>query len=67
MWRLENIMNIEQYKKRLEKHDWHYAFSDDSRVYDRGRKEQMELQAIAKELDPDLVVWKSIEPSGVIR
>jgi hypothetical protein len=36
-------------------------------VYDKGRKEQMELQAIAKELDPDLSIWKSIEPSGVIR
>lgn len=39
-------MNIRQYKERLAKHDWHYAQTHDSRVYDRGLVEEKALKSM---------------------
>lgn len=42
-------MTLEEYKKRLQNHDWLYAYSDDPNVYERGRYEQETLEYLAKE------------------
>jgi len=40
-------MTAEEYKKRLDKHDWYYAMSDDPRWFDEGSKEEEELKLLA--------------------
>jgi hypothetical protein len=42
-------MNLVDYDRRLSNHDWYYRESDDSGVARRGRLDEEELQAIAKE------------------
>lgn len=39
-------MNLSEYKKRLAKHDWCYAFSDDDRVYQAGLAEEKALKSM---------------------
>ena len=34
---------------KLEHHDWWYAYADQGSVYDRGRKQRLEIEHIAKE------------------
>lgn len=41
-------MTLREYKRRLNKHDWHYAMSDDSRWYDAGLAEENELKRLAE-------------------
>lgn len=41
-------MNLQQYKERLEKHDWYYSFSEDGRIYDSGLAEEKELKKLAE-------------------
>jgi hypothetical protein len=36
-------VNLPDFYDALERHDWHYAMSDDNRVYTAGRKRQAEL------------------------
>lgn len=42
-------MDLKQYKARLDKHDWHYASSHDSRWYEAGLAEEVELKRLASE------------------
>ena len=35
---------------KLRSHDWYYAYSDDHRYWDRGRRQRMELDAMHKNL-----------------
>ena len=41
-------MNIKEFKQRLTKHDWHYAQSHDSRVYERGLAEEKALLSMTQ-------------------
>lgn len=41
-------MNLKDFKKRLAKHDWHYAQSDDSKVYERGLAEEKALKSMTQ-------------------
>lgn len=41
-------MTPEEFKKRLEAHDWHYNMSDDGTVWRRGLKDDNEIRAIAQ-------------------
>lgn len=42
-------MNVADYFKALKGHDWYYEYSDDHRVWTRGRDNSRKLQAIAQE------------------
>lgn len=42
-------MDIQEYFRELEKHDWYYSFSDDNGAYRRGHENEMRLKAIAAE------------------
>lgn len=56
---------IEEYKALLARHDWFFEFSDDHRVWARGRIDHKKLEQMAAVLDPDRSIWKSYEPQSV--
>ena len=48
------------FKRRLIKHDWYYAMSDSSWVFDKGRREEQDLIQMAKDLGPEAIkLYKS--------
>lgn len=49
---------LEDYRKALASHDWTYDYSDDYSVWCRGRDSLARLQAMARTLDPGLVIWR---------
>ena len=42
-------MDITEYFRDLESHDWYYNYSDDHRAFTKGSEERKRLQAIAQE------------------
>lgn len=42
-------MTLAEFARKLDAHDWHYSFSDDSRVFAAGEKSLGELRRIAME------------------
>lgn len=48
---------ILRYVALLQSHDWLYEWSDDRRVYERGRDQRRELERQQKQVDPDLALW----------
>lgn len=46
-------MTREEYREKLQMHDWFYAMSDDSRVYHRGQTSARVLVGLA-DMNPDL-------------
>lgn len=42
-------MDIKEFDRRLQAHDWHYSFSDDRNVYRRGDDDRLELEKISQE------------------
>jgi len=48
-------MTIEQFKQRCAQADWHYNYSDDHAVWNRGWLESMELNRIAKEKGKEFI------------
>ncbi len=42
-------MNLEQYKKELDNHDWWYDYSDDHKTWKRGSENWKRLQEIGNE------------------
>ena len=40
---------IEEYERMLRKHDWHYDYSDDHSVWQRGRDSESKLILLARE------------------
>lgn len=44
-------MTLEEYAELLRTHDWFYNYADDSRAYDKGRKESMALRLALTELE----------------
>lgn len=45
-------MNIQKYYDALKNHDWHYAMSDDHRVFKAGEEARADLRKLA-ELSPE--------------
>ena len=45
----QKFMQIEELHKLLEYHDFYYVYSDDSRVYDKGKASQEKIDALVKE------------------
>ena len=42
--------NIEELKRLLEAHDFYYMYSDDSKVYDKGRVSQDKIDALIEHI-----------------
>lgn len=51
-------LTLDDYRKALAAHDWLYDYSDDYSVWCRGRDSLARLQAMARTLDPDHVIWR---------
>jgi hypothetical protein len=47
------------YAAKLRQHDWHFEYSDDGRVYRRGRAEREELCKLQATLDADWQIWNA--------
>ena len=43
-------MQIEKLQRLLEAHDFYYVYSDDGRVYDKGKASQEKIDALIKEI-----------------
>ena len=59
-----------EFEEMVKTHDWYFNYSDDSRAYDRGRKEQvairvmrtnLENQGLAEEAE---AIFKKYQPKG---
>ena len=48
--RQQKFMQIEELQKLLEAHDFYYVYSDDSRVYDKGKASQEKIDVLIKEI-----------------
>ena len=55
------IASIEEYIRALKPFDWHYEFSDDSRVYWQGNARMKVLRTAQRELDPSGTIWSQYE------
>lgn len=53
---------IENYRERLQTHDWYYEFSDDHSVWLRGFAARQCLRELQKEIDPDGKIWNEYAP-----
>lgn len=40
----ENKMSIEEFKTLLKQHDWFYMYSDDPKVFRRGKAERIKIE-----------------------
>ncbi len=47
--RQRKFMQIEELHKLLKDHDFYYVYSDDGRVYDKGKASQEKIDALVKE------------------
>ena len=45
----QRFMQIEKLQRLLEAHDFYYVYSDDGRVYDKGKASQEKIDALVKE------------------
>ena len=43
-------MQIEELQKLLKAHDFYYVYSDDGRVYDKGKASQEKIDVLIKEI-----------------
>lgn len=55
-------MTEQQYRDKLQHHDWYYNYSDDASVWRKGFEADKELQAAQKSLDPDYKIWNEYCP-----
>ena len=49
----------QEFFKQCQSHDWYYQYSDDGRVYDRGRETSHRLQSKAKTHPALMEIYKS--------
>jgi len=54
--------SILAYRTLLERHDWNYEWSDDSRRWHEGRCGWQELVRRQRRYDPDFVIWNELAP-----
>jgi hypothetical protein len=55
-------MTIALYEKCLAAYDWTHEFSDDFRVYRKGREELEQLRRMQKLYDEDFTLWNYYAP-----
>ena len=48
--RQRKFMQIEELHKLLEAHDFYYVYSDDGRVYDKGKASQEKIDVLVKDI-----------------
>ena len=48
--REQRFMQIEELHKLLEDHDFYYVYSDDGRVYDKGKASQEKIDVLVKDI-----------------
>ena len=48
--RQRKFMQIEELHKLLEAHDFYYVYSDDSRVYNKGKVSQEKIDVLVKDI-----------------
>ena len=46
----QRFMQIEKLQRLLEAHDFYYVYSDDGRVYDKGKASQEKIDVLIKEI-----------------
>ena len=46
----KKFMQIEELHKLLEAHDFYYVYSDDGRVYDKGKASQAKIDVLVKDI-----------------
>ena len=46
----KKFMQIEELHKLLEDHDFYYVYSDDGRVYDKGKASQEKIDVLVKDI-----------------
>lgn len=56
-----------EYEKLLKAHDWTHQWSDDGRVYARGRGERTVLEELRPHFDQDFTLWNCYAPSDMKR
>lgn len=47
---LNEETSFKDYETAINRHDWYYSMSDDTRSYDKGKKEEADLRNIYKDL-----------------
>mgnify|MGYP000497543750 CR=1 FL=1 len=57
----------ENYKYLLTTHDWSYEYSDDHRVYTKGREEKNKLYWYQERIDQNFTTWNEYAPEGYKR
>ena len=55
-------ITMEEYTRRLQKHDWTYEYSDDFRVFSAGSEQRKVLYRMQQDLDPNYEVWNKHAP-----
>ena len=53
---------MDDYIARLKAHDWTYDYSDDHRVWSKGRDQAGEIRRLGDILDPDRKIYKKYSP-----
>ncbi len=48
--RQQRFMQIEELQKLLEDHDFYYVYSDDGRVYDKGKASQAKIDVLIEDI-----------------
>lgn len=61
---MSHLINMAEYTARLTYHDWHYQYSDDHRVWEKGNNNYLLLLKLREQLDPDWQIWNSLAPEG---
>lgn len=52
----------EQYIRELKLHDWYYNYSDDHRVWVKGKDQRVTIDNLQKQVDPDYFIWNEFAP-----
>ena len=50
------------YRRLLKQHDWTYDFSEDPKIYTRGREQRNTLSLLRLQLDPNADIWDEYAP-----
>lgn len=55
-------LNVDDYINMLKNHDWFYEYSDDHRMWVRGKDQRAAILEAKKDLDPDYILWNQYCP-----
>lgn len=55
---MSELITPAEYYDRLKKHDWWHMMADDGAAWERGRREEQELSAIAEQHPELMAMWE---------